>query len=67
VWKSLWSFNSTADVTKRCGVTIPACGIGLQCNPNNRTMVVADGSAVYCDKCPYTCPKQTTADTHMAQ
>jgi hypothetical protein len=62
IWKSVWNYNDLASVTQRCRITIPDCGAGLKCLPNQgNTLVATDGSGVYCDACPYKFASQAAA------
>ena len=53
VWRSTVSFSDTAAVARVCGLTVPACGIGLKCWPGPGTVKATDGSYISCDACPY--------------
>ena len=48
VWRSTMSFNSYAAVSAACGVTIPACGPGLSCLPNDPTFQRLSDGSVWC-------------------
>jgi len=64
LWKSTWSFADHATTSQRCKISIPSCGTGLRCLPNQgNTLVASDGSGVYCDACPYTFSSSKAATT----
>ena len=59
VWQSAISWTSPATVASACGLTVPACGVGLRCWPNATTVTTGTASgAMYpiATPAPYNCP-----------
>ena len=56
-WRSTFSFNNHAAVATACGVTVPACGPGLNCWPMASTTTRLPGNrGVTCPLCQSTAP-----------
>ena len=59
VWRSTASWTSASVVAAQCGLTVPACGVGLRCWPNATNIVFnSTGGATYPAPviAPYNCP-----------
>ena len=66
VWRSAVSWTSPTVVAAACGLTVPACGVGLRCWPNATTIATSTiGGVSYpvATAAPYSCPCTSTSNT----